>query len=65
MARAERLALLALSALLDAPLGSAWHLAPGTVVVGAMALVALGSLGTAVHRTIAITRALSPDRGGG
>jgi phosphatidylglycerophosphate synthase len=61
MARAERLVLLAL----DAPLGSAWHLAPGTVVVGAMALVAVGSLGTAVHRTIAITRALSPGRDGG
>jgi phosphatidylglycerophosphate synthase len=65
MARAERLVLLALSALLDAPLGSAWHLLPGTVVVGAMALVAVGSLGTAVHRTIAITRALSPGRDGG
>lgn len=65
MARAERLVLLALSALLDAPLTARWDLAPGTIVIAAMALVALGSLGTAIHRTVAITRALSPGRDGG
>jgi phosphatidylglycerophosphate synthase len=64
MARAERLVLLALSALLDAPLGAAWHLPPGTIVIGAMALVAVGSLGTAIHRTVAIARALSRGAGG-
>ena len=64
MARAERLVLLALSALLDAPLGAAWNLAPGTIVIGAMVLVAIGSLGTAIHRTVAIARALSRGTGG-
>jgi CDP-diacylglycerol--glycerol-3-phosphate 3-phosphatidyltransferase len=59
MARAERLVLLALASLLDAWASRTFSLAPGTLVTVACALIAAGALGTAVHRTVAIARALA------
>lgn len=55
MQRAERLVTLALAALLDAAVTSRAGWRPGTLLAGAAALIALGSLGTALYRTVWIT----------
>ena len=61
MQRAERLVLLALASLLDPVVAarSAW--APGTLLLGMIAFIGLASLATALHRTIAIARALERE----
>ena len=58
MQRAERLVLLAVASLADAPAAAGLGWAPGTVLAGACALIAFGALGTAVYRTAYIARAL-------
>lgn len=58
MQRAERLVLLAVAALLDAPLcaGAGWR--SGTLLALAVAAIGVGSLGTGVYRTWYIARRL-------
>jgi CDP-diacylglycerol--glycerol-3-phosphate 3-phosphatidyltransferase len=63
MQRAERLVLLAVASLADAPAAAAAGWAPGTLLAGAAAVVAAGALGTAVYRTAYVARALRA-RGG-
>jgi phosphatidylglycerophosphate synthase len=58
MQRAERLVLLALASLLDGALTGAIGMRPGAILLGALAIIGLGSLGTAIHRTVYIARAL-------
>ncbi len=58
MQRAERLVLLALGGILDSAVTSRAGLAPGTLLAGVCALIAVGSLGTAAYRTAFIARAL-------
>jgi CDP-diacylglycerol--glycerol-3-phosphate 3-phosphatidyltransferase len=58
MQRAERLVLLALAALLDAPLSARAGWRPGTVLGLAVAAIGVGSLGTAMYRTWFIARRL-------
>jgi CDP-diacylglycerol--glycerol-3-phosphate 3-phosphatidyltransferase len=56
--RAERLVVLALAALLD-PAGTAWlGWRSGTLLAGAVVVIALGSLATAIYRTAMIARTL-------
>jgi CDP-diacylglycerol---glycerol-3-phosphate 3-phosphatidyltransferase len=58
MQRAERLVLSCLACLLDAPI-SAWLGRPrGALVLGVLAVIAAGTLFTAVHRTVWISRRL-------
>jgi phosphatidylglycerophosphate synthase len=58
MQRAERLVLLALASLLDrVAVRAGW--APGALLALALALIAAGSIGTAVYRTAAIAGALA------
>ena len=64
MARAERLVLVGCASLLDGAAVEALDLGPGTLVAGAMAVVAVGSLATAIHRTVAIARVLAERAGG-
>lgn len=62
MQRAERLVVLALAALLD-PLATArsgWR--PGTLLAGAVALIAAGALGTALWRTARVASRLGARR---
>jgi phosphatidylglycerophosphate synthase len=58
MQRAERLVLLALASILDAPITAAAGWSPGTLLAATLALIGLGSLGTALFRTATIARAL-------
>lgn len=58
MQRAERVVLLALGALLDSTATGRLGWAPGTVLSGAVVIIAAGTLGTAVYRTVRIARAL-------
>lgn len=58
MQRAERLVLLALASLLDTPITQAADWRAGTVLIAVVSLIAVGSIGTAVYRTIYISRAL-------
>jgi phosphatidylglycerophosphate synthase len=58
MQRAERMLLLGLSAILDPALSAVWGKSPGTVVALAIAVIAVGTLVTSVHRTIWIANAL-------
>jgi CDP-diacylglycerol--glycerol-3-phosphate 3-phosphatidyltransferase len=58
MQRAERLVTLALAGLLDGAVTARAGWAPGTLLGGAVALIAAGSLGTAVYRTAYVTREL-------
>ncbi|HET6230065.1 MAG TPA: CDP-alcohol phosphatidyltransferase family protein [Longimicrobiaceae bacterium] len=58
MQRAERLVTLALAALLDSAVTGRAGWAPGSLLAGAVALIALGALGTAVYRTGYVTREL-------
>jgi CDP-diacylglycerol--glycerol-3-phosphate 3-phosphatidyltransferase len=67
MQRAERLVLLALASLLDGAVIRALGMPPGAILLGAVAIIGLGSLGTAVYRTMYIARALGggPASGAG
>jgi phosphatidylglycerophosphate synthase len=56
--RAERLVLTFLACLLDEPLARGLGWPPGTVVQGALGIVAVGAFATAVHRTVFIARRL-------
>lgn len=58
MQRAERLVLLALAALLDASVAARAGWRAGTLLGLAVAVIAVGSLGTGVYRTLYIARAL-------
>ena len=58
MQRGERAVLTALVCFVDPPLTSALRLAPGTIVLWAMALIAVTTFGTATYRTIWIGRRL-------
>lgn len=72
MQRAERLLLLGLSAILDSSI-SGWigRESPGGLLLPALALIAVGTLGTAVYRTLWIVRRLraeppgAAEKGGG
>jgi phosphatidylglycerophosphate synthase len=63
MQRAERLVLLALASLLDAPVGAALGVPHGALLFAALLLIAVLSLGTALYRTVAIARALDEKAG--
>lgn len=58
MQRAERVVLLALGALLDSAGTARLGWAPGTVLSAAVVIIALGTVGTAVYRTVRIARIL-------
>ena len=58
MQRAERLVVLAVASLIDTPLTTALGWVPGVILLSAVTLIGLGSLGTAVYRTIFICKAL-------
>jgi len=58
MQRAERLVVLAVASLLDAPVTTALDWIPGSILLAAVTLIGLGSLGTAVYRTVYISKAL-------
>ncbi|HMA01525.1 MAG: CDP-alcohol phosphatidyltransferase family protein [Gemmatimonas sp.] len=58
MQRAERLVVLAVASLIDTPVTAALGWVPGVILLSAVTLIGLGSLGTAVYRTIFICKAL-------
>ncbi len=58
MQRAERLVLTFLACLLDGPLAAGLDIAPGTIVLWTLGLIAAGTFVTAVQRTIWIGREL-------
>lgn len=58
MQRAERLVLLGLASLLDDVVIRAFDWPAGMLLLGAITLIGLGSVGTAVYRTVYIARAL-------
>jgi hypothetical protein len=58
MQRAERLVVLAVASLLDAPVTTALDWIPGSILLAAVTLIGLGAMGTAVYRTVYICRAL-------
>lgn len=58
MQRAERLLLLGFGAILDPAVSSAAGRGPGTLLVPALALMAVGTVGTAIFRTVWIARKL-------
>lgn len=58
MQRAERLVVLALAGLFDAAVTSRVGWEPGTLLFGAVSLIAIGALGTAIYRTFAIASEL-------
>jgi phosphatidylglycerophosphate synthase len=58
MQRAERLVLLALASLLDGAVTRAIGMPPGAILLGAVAIIGLGALGTAIYRTMYIARVL-------
>lgn len=58
MQRAERLVLLALASLFDGVVSSAAGWSPGGLVFGVVAVIAIGSLWTAVYRSVTIAHAL-------
>jgi CDP-diacylglycerol--glycerol-3-phosphate 3-phosphatidyltransferase len=58
MQRAERLALTCLACLSDPALTSHLGLRPGSVLLGTLLLIAVGTFGTAAHRTLWISRRL-------
>ncbi|HET6462950.1 MAG TPA: CDP-alcohol phosphatidyltransferase family protein, partial [Candidatus Krumholzibacteria bacterium] len=59
MQRAERMLLLGFPSILDPWLSNALHRDPGTIVSWAVAVIAVGTLWTSVHRTLWISRALT------
>lgn len=58
MQRAERLVLLGLASIFDAPIAAAGGWSPGMPVAAAVVLIAAGALGTAIYRTLEISRQL-------
>jgi len=58
MQRAERLVLTCLGCLSDAAVCAWLRLRPGSVVLGVVALIAVGTFATSVHRTVWIARRL-------
>ncbi len=62
MQRAERLVLLGLAGILDAPIAAWLNVAPGLPIAWAAAAIAAGALGTAVYRTLFIAKRLA-ERG--
>jgi len=58
MQRAERIILLGLASILDPGLSARFGWSAGTVVSVAVAVIALGTVVTSVHRTVWISRAL-------
>jgi CDP-diacylglycerol--glycerol-3-phosphate 3-phosphatidyltransferase len=58
MQRAERLVLTFLACMVDAPATAAFGWPPGRVVLGVLALIAVGTFFTAAHRTIWISARL-------
>lgn len=63
MQRAERLVLTCLACLSDPALSPALGLSEGSVVLGVVAVIAVGTFATAVHRTIWIARRLRAPEG--
>lgn len=59
MQRAERLVLLALGALADTALTTRFGWPEGRVLMAAVAVIAVGSIGTAIYRTASIAKTLS------
>lgn len=59
MQRAERLVSLALASLLDAAVTSRAGWVPGSLLAAVVVAIALGSVGTAIYRTVAIARELT------
>ena len=59
MQRAERLVLLALGAFADTAMSTGRDWPEGVVLLGAVAIIAVGSMGTAIYRTASIARTLS------
>lgn len=59
MQRAERLVVLALGALADAAVTARMGWPGGSVLTGAVILIAIGATGTAIYRTASIARTLS------
>jgi phosphatidylglycerophosphate synthase len=59
MQRAERLLLLGFGAILDPPVSEWMGRDPGAVLVPVLAVIAVGTVGTAVYRTVWIARRLS------
>ena len=59
MQRAERLVLLALGALADRFLTTRFSWPEGSVLTAAVAIIAVGSMGTAIYRTASISKTLS------
>ncbi|MCA9751418.1 MAG: CDP-alcohol phosphatidyltransferase family protein [Gemmatimonadetes bacterium] len=62
MQRAERLILVGLGSILDPTLSAALGRPTGTVLLGLLVVIAAGSLGTAVFRTLWITNRLKENR---
>jgi phosphatidylglycerophosphate synthase len=58
MQRAERLVLLSLASILDAPVTQGLDWPHGALLGGIAAVIGLGSLGTAIYRTVTITQEL-------
>ena len=58
MQRAERLVILALASLLDAAVTARAGWTPGSLLLGAVAVIGLGSLATAMYRTASISKEL-------
>ena len=63
MQRAERLLLLGLGSILDPTISAAFGREPGIVLFGILVLIAAGSLGTAVFRTVWISQRLREGAG--
>jgi CDP-diacylglycerol--glycerol-3-phosphate 3-phosphatidyltransferase len=63
MQRAERLVVLALAGLFDGVATARFGWAPGGLVFGAVTLIAVGALGTAVYRTASIAAQLKRSGG--
>jgi phosphatidylglycerophosphate synthase len=65
MQRAERVVLLVVGALLDPGVTGRMGWAPGTVLSGTVVVIAVGTVGTAIHRTVMIARILARDESPG
>jgi CDP-diacylglycerol--glycerol-3-phosphate 3-phosphatidyltransferase len=63
MQRAERLVLTCLACLFDSPVSQWLGVAPRSLILTVLALVALGAFSTAVHRTVWIARRLKEQEG--
>jgi hypothetical protein len=58
MQRAERLVLTCLACLLDGSVSAWLGRPPGALLMGVLTLITVGTFGTAVHRTVWISRRL-------